>query len=262
MIMQNEARISPTCYTVTLFGNHLHYDSFGFISNSSFLSFSIEGEKVIALQVEFEQSAFDDELFVRYEIPCPLEISQSVVERRAEFFAGRLAAKLLLLAHGASKKTVDINPDRSPHFPDPFTGSISHSHSQAIVALHPKSNNPTLHVGIDIQCTLSEQEAQDVSYLIAKQTEINVLACLGYDFRLTITLLFSSKEALFKSIFPNIHEVLEFSCVTLKAVEADTLIYTAGEYLQGLGIQRELRCTYRWQHKERLISIAMISNRE
>lgn len=159
---------------------------------------------VLFVACNFDLNNFDNSLFFELDIDCPVEIINSVVKRKAEFLAGRYAAKLALQQN--YNKEVDlpavyIGNDRQPIWPRGIVGSITHNSSQAIVGIGSTSH--IKYLGIDIENILSLKSAQEISYQICDRAEIRTVMCTGLKFDIAITLIFSAKESLYKALYPN-----------------------------------------------------------
>ncbi|MEX0335623.1 4'-phosphopantetheinyl transferase [Vibrio tubiashii] len=155
----------------------------------------------------------------------PLQLRQANYKRQAEFIAGRVAAHYSMNAFDQDQ-SVEINPDRSPLFPKTLKGSISHSRNLAIAATIPSEMIPDTHLGIDIQHWFSREETDDVADLVCKDVEIERLQDTHLSYQQKVTLIFSAKEALYKAIYPQVKEVLDFDVVELVDVGTDHLVFS------------------------------------
>lgn len=76
-------------------------------------------------------------------------IARAVPARRAEFQAGRQAARAALLKAGAMPAAIPMRADRAPIWPTGFTGSISHSAGVAVAVA--AASPPTRALGLDLE---------------------------------------------------------------------------------------------------------------
>jgi enterobactin synthetase component D len=98
--------------------------------------------------VEFDVEHFRDTLFLDYMISFTERLSTAVIKRRAEYLAGRIAAKRLLKKEGVICP-VGMQSDRSPQWPLGWTGSITHSDKYVISIIAPKSEG--VFLGVDME---------------------------------------------------------------------------------------------------------------
>lgn len=133
---------------------------------------------------------------VASEEPVPGQ-PQAGPKRRAEFHAGRRAARKALSHAGVPAAHLSADQDGVPVWPAGFLGSISHTDTlaAAIVA----SQGGWLGLGLDFepQSTLSQDEISLIRRPDEDQTKPPMLT-------------FVAKEAAYKAIFPSTRRMLEF----------------------------------------------------
>lgn len=110
--------------------------------------------------------------------------------RRADFIAGRTAARRALAALGLPAHPLPRDPRGPVLWPEGVTGSISHGAGWALAALAPSRD--LAGIGIDIEAAGSFVPLED----IALPDEINALG------ERDPVLLFSAKESAYKAQFP------------------------------------------------------------
>ncbi|KAI93466.1 4'-phosphopantetheinyl transferase [Rhodomicrobium udaipurense JA643] len=140
---------------------------------------------------------FDEYLFQADEDPgIPQQIARARPGRRAEFVAGRRCAgqAVRLLMGGDGCGIIGGFP--VPNWPKGIVGAISHSQNFA-VALVGRSHR-YIGAGIDIEKVLTASEARDIFLLVLSESERKRLETQITAF--TISLAFSLKESLFKSL--------------------------------------------------------------
>ncbi len=93
-------------------------------------------------------------------------------KRRAEFLAGRHAAKLALERLG-QRAPVGRNLDGTPAWPSGVTGSISHGGGIACAAVAPQRNYQSL--GIDVERILLDRDGPEVAPTVARPDELLLL---------------------------------------------------------------------------------------
>jgi enterobactin synthetase component D len=157
---------------------------------------------------DFRLEKFHPSLFAYFDIEFPVEMERSVVKRRAEFLAGRLAAARALEALGCTDCAVPIGENRSPQWPEGISASISHSDGRALCVASRKSRNE--YLGVDLEKLVSAEVAGNIGDSIASETELNLLMRSGLPKNTAITLAFSAKESLYKALYPSIGEYFGF----------------------------------------------------
>lgn len=136
-------------------------------------------------------------------------IAQSVPHRRAEFTAGRVQARLAMVALGVPPAPLPPLADRTPAWPTGITGSITHDATHAAAAI-VRLGSGVRAVGIDLEPDdpldpLLIPEvciADEASWLGKQRAELR-----GHLARI----VFSAKESAFKCQFALTRRMLEFS---------------------------------------------------
>jgi len=146
----------------------------------------------------------------------PLE-RQSIVataaQRRADFAAGRRAARTALTACNFAPADIPIRADRSPAWPDGVVGSISHSAHIAVAVCY--SNAVIDAIGIDIEP--SRNVTAELESMILVEVELAALRSLPSAERETAaTTLFSLKESYYKFQASCTNRWLEFKDVSVR----------------------------------------------
>jgi enterobactin synthetase component D len=140
-----------------------------------------------------------------------LAISSAVPRRRAEFAAGRMAARAALGKLGCTPVSIPVGSDRAPAWPSGYGGSISHCRG-AVVAAAVRDRG---HIGIDVEEAVPlERELWDA---ICTQREMAWLKVQG---GLLATVMFSAKEAVYKAQYRITGRLLEFGEVELALDQA------------------------------------------
>lgn len=116
---------------------------------------------------------------------------RAVPDRRAEFAAGRRAARMALAALGFPEAAIPVGPHRAPVWPGSISGAITHDRGVALAAVIP---SPRGAVGIDL--TEAAPLPDDIRETVLPHREEEGLS--GLEARAA----FSAKESLFKALFP------------------------------------------------------------
>ncbi|UZE33381.1 4'-phosphopantetheinyl transferase superfamily protein [Pseudomonas sp. B21-059] len=162
------------------------------------------------------QLAADD--FQRSGIEAPPSIQRSVAKRQAEFLAGRLCARAALWQLQNVDWVPPIGADRAPIWPEHICGSITHGTGRAAAIVADKQHWRAL--GIDLEKLLSNERAANLAEQILTPAELQRRDLLPPALHaLAVTLTFSIKESLYKTLYPLVHknfyfehaEVLEWS---------------------------------------------------
>lgn len=142
----------------------------------------------------------------------PDEIKNASLKRRVEFLAGRVCAVSAMRLHGKMPVIQPgINADRSPLWPPNTTGSISHSKKIAVAAVGHKENCDS--IGIDIEQIAHVKVAEQLISKITSYGEIENIVLPNLNMQEIFSAIFSSKESLFKAIYPQVNKFFYFSDV-------------------------------------------------
>ena len=133
--------------------------------------------------MNFNERLFDDT------VELPSHVAASVRKRKSEYYAGRLAAGDALSSFNLDRH-VGTAKDRSPIWPDGGMGSITHNDRVAAAVVSNSTN-----IGIDIENILTEKVAKDIIDMVANRNEVNILP---FNENESVTIIFSSKESIFK----------------------------------------------------------------
>ena len=150
-------------------------------------------------------------------------MARAVPARRAEFAAGRDAARQAMARLGLPPYPIPMAEDRSPIWPTGVTGSITHHGALALAVAAPAG---ALTLGLDAEA--DEDLPGDLLPLIFPDpAEQRLLAALPQPLRRARE-GFAAKEAAYKCQFPRSRQLLEFSDLRLEALAADaaTLRFT------------------------------------
>ena len=149
----------------------------------------------------------------------PNELKKSINKRRAEYLAGRILARKLLLEFGIKNKIIVSNHHRCPIWPRNIVGSISHSSSIAICIMAKSSEYSGL--GVDIEKVFSQTTTSQIKSLVFDSNEWNKLRCSGIPIELAGTIGFSAKESLFKALYPSVGNYFDFSSATISQLDME-----------------------------------------
>jgi len=183
-----------------------------------------------AVHLRYAPEAYDDRLFAELGIAAPPSLDRAVAKRRAEFLAGRLAAREALRPLGLADRQVSPGEDRAPQWPPGIVGSISHCSGHA-VALCLEAGTAA-GVGIDVERIMPAADMGELPAFIAKPAEFELLNGDGArPGPAAATLMFSAKESVYKALFPQVKRILDHGALELVSHDR-----TAGALVLALGL--------------------------
>jgi len=180
-------------------------------------------------------------------------IAGTSARRKREFLVGRVLARRLLAELDIYRHDLLIGNDRSPEWPEGVIGSITHS--DRICGVVVAQPSPELQgIGLDVEP--AEPLEQDLWDLLCTKKERQWMAGLPSKERgLMARLLFSAKEAVYKSQYRVTKRFLEFEDVEL---EVDTHACTFQARLLAPGLKGDCRPHGGWRISEGfLVSLAV-----
>jgi 4'-phosphopantetheinyl transferase EntD len=123
-------------------------------------------------------------------------LARATPGRRAEFSAGRAAARQAMRQLGLADHAVPSAPDRAPIWPAALVGSIAHDRQLAVAALARSADCVSL--GVDLEPALP----LDPDLVPTVCTPSERAQITGRDKGLLARLIFSAKEAVYKAQYP------------------------------------------------------------
>lgn len=141
---------------------------------------------------------------------------RAVAKRRAEFLAGRWAARRALASLGVDAAP-GRNEDGSPRWPAQIVGSITHGAERALCAVARSCDVRAL--GIDAERLMSSAAKDELRARICSIDERAALARgLAAPEHHLVTFAFSAKESLYKCLYPLVGQFMDFSAARVVAV--------------------------------------------
>ena len=165
--------------------------------------------------VDLEGPATPDASFPDVRIDATLD--GAVPKRRLQYAAGRHCALVALRGLGIEVKSVPRGGDGLPVWPSGVAGSISHCDDLACAVAFRTTDART--AGLDVERVVSRRRAARVGPLVVDREELLSARAAGLDEALAITLLFSAKETLFKSLFPVVRRWFGYSAARIQPNE-------------------------------------------
>lgn len=150
-------------------------------------------------------------------------ISRAIPSRRAEFQAGRHAAKTALIKAGAVHPGLPMDTDRAPIWPTGFTGSITHSNGLALAGaamltplpggIQGKIARKITSIGLDMEpATPLEQSLWDEVLTLSEQEWLETQPSNKQG--ILAKVMFSIKECAYKAQYPMSKTLLDFNAFT------------------------------------------------
>jgi len=178
----------------------------------------------------FSKAHYRDELFLQHQIDMPCAIAQAMPKRKAEFLAGRLAARAACISHCSLSPNMQIGIGslRAPQWPMGINGSISHCYlpSGEGIALAACGLCNKL-IGIDAEVIFSRQLAAETAEQFTDETERLLIqaAQTTHDYQIALTAVFSAKESFFKAVASMVGFYFDFDAIKLTKIEAQQLSF-------------------------------------
>lgn len=225
--------------------NHSAHWQTGFVRT---ITHQLYNNSVHLLYCEFNPDNFSDQCFTVYGIDFPNEIKGAVAKRKAEFLAGRIAAKQGLSALGldSAQQQVGIAKDRSPQWPKDVIGSISHTSEFAVCCI-AKMSDCSL-IGVDSELILSAETAHSVAAEIHNEAELKLLIETGFDTARVTSLIFSAKESLYKALYPKVCCFFGFEQARVSALDLQTgnlTLSLCSSFARYYGLKTDYKIQYR-----------------
>lgn len=181
----------------------------------------VDGNELVCFAISFDPSRFEAAWFDQHGVLQPDSIRRSVQKRQAEFFFGRLTARLAMAALGAPTAEIVIGPQREPVWPHGIVGSISHTGGLAMAtAARPSRCHG---IGIDVERAVSGDARDSIASSVLDAAEMAILDrhCAGMEDG-GFSLAFSAKESLYKGAFPSVQRFFDFAAARIVAVDTAT----------------------------------------
>ncbi|EJL89404.1 4'-phosphopantetheinyl transferase [Pantoea sp. GM01] len=164
---------------------------------------------------EFDQHHWHAELHHSWQLPLPTSLESAVTKRKAEFLASRWLVQQRVAQLDEPDFVLRNAPDRSPLWPAGIQASLSHTRNIAIFA----ATRDPLCIGVDVEQIMAEETADETAELLMSAAEKQRLLAQPLPFAQSATLLFSLKESLYKALWPQLHQPMDF--LQAEVVELD-----------------------------------------
>lgn len=174
-------------------------------------------------QIAFHTEAYEDDLFDHLGVCYPGRLDRAVVKRRAEFLAGRYAAKRCFSNIGELPLSADFRLESGDHgeplWPAHLVGSITHTHDLACAVV--AHSNRYEGVGVDIEHWIAAERFLSVKEQILSPEEERWLVTQDRPIHQLGTIVFSAKESLFKALYPSVGSYFDFHAAQVIQLNQD-----------------------------------------
>lgn len=148
----------------------------------------------------------------------PSSLSRAARKRQLTYIAGRLCAEEALRIATGLRKQVGRHASGCPVWPQGIVGSISHTSRIACAVATRREGQ--FGVGIDVEEIVSDSQYDAIVQLCLCGNEPTRF--LGLENRnLMATIVFSAKEALYKSIYPVVQQWVDFDELEVTSIDLD-----------------------------------------
>ena len=143
-----------------------------------------------------------------------------MAKRQAEYFAGRWCVDRLYRSQELSLPLPGYREQGRPDWPAGWVGSISHSQDRAAACL--AQQDAVKAVGIDLEFLMRSETAARIRGSILRPEEEPLLAG---DPILTLSLIFSFKESIYKAFNPLFGRFFGFEEVAVQSIAAGRICF-------------------------------------
>ncbi len=179
----------------------------------------IPGNAINAVAIQFNTDAFDDVLFTQHNLKKPEGFERWVQNRKAEYLAGRLAAKISL----NTQMDIPTGKHREPIWPEGFSGSISHHHNLALAITSSEKNR---RLGVDVEALMSEETFEQTKQQFLSVSELDLIQAAPAAVQYWLpTAVFSAKESFFKAMFALVNCYFDFDAIECVGFNKQALVF-------------------------------------
>ncbi len=143
--------------------------------------------------------------------PEPRAITRAIPKRRAEFAAGRRAARHAMKTAGLAETAIPQGEKRAPLWPEGLRGSITHDNGLALACIARADAVTRLGLDLAEASDFPEHLRNEILRTPEEQRQS------GLDARIT----FSAKETVFKAFYPEVGSYFGFDAVEVAPALAE-----------------------------------------
>ena len=141
------------------------------------------------------------------QITIPESLSKAIHKRKAEYVIGRYCAHQALSLIGI-RSSVGRCSDGSPNWPLSFVGSITHTHCFSMAAV--STSRDYMGIGIDSEIINSSINIGSFAEQFITTEEYNLAIIHKFAIEAWLYIVFSAKESIYKSLYPQIKTYFDF----------------------------------------------------
>lgn len=194
----------------------------GFVQEAARCSSLTTNPNVEIHLCKFDETAYTRRHFAQFGILFPDSLNSAVDKRQAHFLAGRIAAASGLAHMGATQLDVGFDHERVPIWPLDYCGSISHTEG---IAISVCARCDMFHsVGIDIETAGDRANMEAIIPIAVTKEEVALFTqnANSTSPQFAALVIFSAKEALYKTLYPVLGMFIDYLEVALTAYQPDT----------------------------------------
>ncbi|QUY48535.1 4'-phosphopantetheinyl transferase superfamily protein [Serratia plymuthica] len=184
---------------------------------------NLDGYPGQVARCRFSLANYQDSCFDAIGMVLPDHLARAVPKRRAEYLAGRYLARALLAPLGFADFTLPRGEDRAPQWPQGIAGALSHNVDTALCAVHWESGLGG--VGLDVETLIPTERAEELWTVIVGEEECATLRRQPQAFNQLLTIAFSAKESLFKTLYPQVGRYFDFLDARTVAIDTRQQIF-------------------------------------
>lgn len=155
-------------------------------------------------------------------IKLPFKLASAHANRKSQFLTGRFCAYKALVsmgyAHSEAEFDLPVGNDGGPIWPEGYIGSITHS-DKVIKAIASKSSIYQ-GLGLDCQTLMNDKTYQNIKTKILTTNELKLKVPNLNDLEMA-TLIFSTKEAIYKCLRPLCGKFFGFYDAEITSIDQD-----------------------------------------
>jgi len=170
------------------------------------------------LDVRFDASQFSESLFSTLNIAPPAHLTRAVKKRRAEYLVSRYCIQRAMQKFGIEGFVLGNGEDRAPVWPEGIGGSLSHTQDRVCALLTQERG---LLLGVDCERLMTAETAAETQRMLINAAEKRLLEQCSLPFNLALTVVFSLKESLYKALYPQLLQFMDFSAAQVVACSDD-----------------------------------------
>lgn len=171
--------------------------------------------------LDFNAAAFDPRVFSESNIALPPHIARSVGKRQAEYFHGRLAARLALERAGLPVQDVGTGHQREPLWPAGVVGSITHHACRAAAVAQPSGSCRGIGIDIELPATPDTQQSVAAAVLDASETRLLAAHRGAWSPAVLYALAFSAKESFYKAVHAHVGRYFGFEAIRMTHLDME-----------------------------------------